>query len=103
MLFLNIHKHGEMIVTIFWGLWLLPLGLLALKSGFIPKFFGMLLIIACFFHLMNFFAFFFYSDYTEAIDSIFSIAAFGEIVFFLWLLIKGVKGPNPKIHKPEQA
>lgn len=60
MFFLDVHKHGEMIATIFWGLWLLPLGLLVLKSDLIPKALGVLLIIACGCYLMDFFIFFFF-------------------------------------------
>ncbi|MDP9230455.1 MAG: DUF4386 domain-containing protein [Bacteroidota bacterium] len=34
-----------MTLEIFWGLWLIPFGQLAYKSGFIPRIFGVLLII----------------------------------------------------------
>ena len=51
MVFLNLYRDGIAVVEIFWGLWLLPFGLLVFKSGFVPRIFGVLLIIACFAYL----------------------------------------------------
>ena len=45
-LFLDLHEYGSYIAAIFWGLWLFPLGYLIFKSNFLPKFLGVLLIIA---------------------------------------------------------
>ena len=45
-LFLKIHGYGLMTVEIFWGLWLIPFGLLVYKSVFIPRVLGVLLISA---------------------------------------------------------
>jgi hypothetical protein len=91
MFFFDVHKNGEMIATVFWGLWLLPLGLLAIKSDLIPKIIGILLVIWGICHSMNFLAFFLLPGYTKAIDTALSLGATGEFVFVLWLLIKGVK------------
>ena len=38
MMFLKFEEYGFAIAEIFWGLWLLPFGWLAYKSGFLPKF-----------------------------------------------------------------
>jgi len=46
MLFLRLHVHGVLAVEIFWGLWLLPFGLLVRKSRFLPRALGSLLLIA---------------------------------------------------------
>ncbi len=46
MLFLRLHTHGVLAVEIFWGLWLVPLGLLVRRSRFLPRVLGALLIIA---------------------------------------------------------
>ena len=38
--------HQEVVAAeIFWGLWLFPLGVLAYRSGFLPRFLGVWLII----------------------------------------------------------
>jgi len=46
MLFLKINDYGTLPLEMFWGLWLLPFGLLVYKSEFIPRLFGILLVIA---------------------------------------------------------
>jgi len=48
LLFLNIYEYEIIIVQVFWGLWLLPLGLLIIKSGFMQKWIGYLLVTGCF-------------------------------------------------------
>src|SRR5512145_995178 len=46
MLFLDMRQNGILLALVFWGLWLLPLGVLVFKSGFLPKVVGVLLVIA---------------------------------------------------------
>ncbi|GAH11707.1 unnamed protein product, partial [marine sediment metagenome] len=53
MLFLNMHEIGYSIGTIFFGLWLLPLGYLVFKSGYFPRVLGILLLISCFGYLID--------------------------------------------------
>jgi hypothetical protein len=90
MFFLGLHRNGEMIASLFWALWLLPLGLLILKSSLIPKVFGFLLIAACASYLLGFVLFFFFPARAAASESIRSIIETGaEVSFILWLLIKG--------------
>src|SRR5450631_1318613 len=51
MLFVDLHSHGFDVVSIFWGLWLFPLGLLVYRSGFFPRVLGILLMAHCFAYL----------------------------------------------------
>ena len=86
-LFLDLHEHGVMIAGIFWGLWLFPMGHLIYKSGFLPKFLGVLLMIGCFGYLLDSFIFFLNPEFG------FKFAGFlfiGELTLPLWLLAKGV-------------
>jgi hypothetical protein len=94
MVFFDVHESGEMIATLFFGLWLLPLGLLVIKSGLIPRIMGVLLIIGGACHGMNFLAFFLLPGYTGVVDTALSLGAIGEFVFVLWLLVKGVRERN---------
>src|SRR5437763_4039194 len=55
-LFLRLHGQGFVVVEIFWGLWLFPFGVLVIRSGFIPRFLGVLLFIAGFGYLASSFA-----------------------------------------------
>ena len=43
---LNLHGDGLMVAQIFWGLWLFPFGICVMRSGFIPRILGILLMIA---------------------------------------------------------
>lgn len=89
-LFLSLHSMGIFIAQIFWGIWLFPMGYLAYKSGFIPKFIGVLLIIACFGYLIDSIVVFLNID----LGFVFSDFTFlGEIAIVLWLLIKGGEPP----------
>src|SRR5207237_4371329 len=45
MLFVRLHSRGILINEIFWGLWLFPFGLLVFRSGFLPRFIGVWLMI----------------------------------------------------------
>jgi len=45
LLFLNLHKSGFNIAQIFYGTWFFPLGYLVYKSGFLTKWFGILLMV----------------------------------------------------------
>jgi hypothetical protein len=45
MLFLRLHSHGVLAVEVFWGLWLLPFGMLVIRSRFLPRVLGVLLIV----------------------------------------------------------
>ncbi|KAF2079166.1 DUF4386 domain-containing protein [Flavobacterium sharifuzzamanii] len=93
MFYLNQYDYGNLIVQIFWGLWLFPLGYLIFKSGIIPKFFGILLMLGCLGYLINFFANTLFPSYSElGISSYVRLpASLGEIGTCLWLLIMGAK------------
>lgn len=89
-------QSGEMIAAIFWGLWLLPLGLLILKSSFMPKIIAWLLFVACFSHVANFLVFFILPDYSTGFDMVLSsFALVGEVPLMLWLVINGVTERQP--------
>jgi len=86
-LLLDLHEHGTMIAHIFWGLWLLPMGYLIFKSGYIPRILGVLLIIGGFGYLIDFVTFLLFPDFDVTIAEFTFI---GELLLPLWLLIKGV-------------
>jgi Domain of unknown function (DUF4386) len=92
MLSLENYDRGILIVSIFWGLWLLPFGFLVYKSGFLPKILGVLLMLGCCGYLINFVGNTMFENFGESlISSIASKpAALGEIGTCLWLLIRGM-------------
>jgi hypothetical protein len=92
MLFFKINDYGTLILEMYWGLWLFPFGLLVFKSGFIPRIFGILLIIGGVAYINNCFVSILFPDYSAFISQpTLLLVAVGEISITLWLLIKGVK------------
>jgi hypothetical protein len=86
-LFLDLHKYGVQIIGIFFGLWLLPMGYLVIKSGYIPKIIGFFLLITCLGYLIDFFTFFLFPNFGIIISQ---YTFLGEVMMVFWLLIKGV-------------
>jgi hypothetical protein len=85
-LFLDLHEHGITIAGIFWGLWLFPMGYLVFKSGYIPRILGILLMIGCFGYLIDSFTILLFPSF----KGIAQFTFWGEVLFPLWLSIKGV-------------
>ena len=102
MLFLNLRGGGFDVAGIFWGLWLFPLGLLVYRSGFLPRFLGVVLVVSGFAYLANSFTSLLLPRYAAVVDRWMSPLEFGEVVFMFWLLIRGAKPPTtlpvPRIH-----
>jgi hypothetical protein len=86
MLFLDMRRSGIVVTQVFWGLWLLPLGLLVFRSGFLPKLVGILVVIGGVGYLID--------SATQllrpGLATISQFTFIGELLLPLWLLIKGV-------------
>jgi hypothetical protein len=91
MLFFNLHEYGYSIAVISWGFYLLPLGYLVFKSGYFPKILGVLLMLACFGHLIQFFQIFLFPAYEVIAYPGLVVAIIAEFSFAFWLLVKGAK------------
>ena len=91
MLFLKFHDYGIAILEVYWGIWLVPLGILVYKSKFIPRIIGVLLIAGGIAYMSNSFTFLLFPAFEQFVSKFIVIASLGEIVVMLWLLIKGVK------------
>jgi len=94
--FLQLNNAGNLINSTLWGLWLLPFGILVIKSGFIPKFIGYFLILGCIGYVINSVTYILFPQYLHTVNNItLPIAGPGELFVMLWLLIKGGKVPLP--------
>ena len=93
LFYLNQFENGNLMASIFWGLWLFPFGYLVYRSGLIPRIVGVLLMLGCFGYLTNSLGEIFIKDYTAmGMSSYISLpASIGEIGSCLWLLIFGIK------------
>jgi hypothetical protein len=90
-LFAGMQADGYLIAQIFFGLWLVPLGYLVLRSGWFPKTLGVLLMVACAGYLIDTFATFLAPDVATQIEAIVLIpAAVAELWLVAWLLVKAV-------------
>ncbi len=91
-IFLRMGSYDTQMVQLFWGLWLIPFGLLVYKSGFIPRILGVFLILNGIAYIIQSFTFVLLPDYKSIVSQIAMPFMFlGEIPILLWLLIKGVK------------
>jgi hypothetical protein len=95
MVSLDMYEHGLLITEIFWGLWLIPLGILVYKSGLVPKVLGILLVVGCFGHLIIFVSTFLFPDFSTILTPIGETVTIGELPIFLWLLVNGAKDQKP--------
>jgi hypothetical protein len=90
-LFMRLHGRGFVVAQIFWGLWLFPFGILVIRSGFIPRFLGVLLMIAGSGYPASSFAELVLPQYADAVSRVTMILGFGELPIIFWLLIWGAK------------
>jgi hypothetical protein len=96
LLFIDLHKYGYFIAQIFFGLWLLPLGYVGLKSGYFPRVLSIMVMLACVGHLIQYFQIFLFPGYEVITYPGLAIATIGEFSLCFWLLLKGVTVPEIK-------
>lgn len=91
MFFLRLHGQGINVTEMFWGVWLVPFGLLVMKSGFMPRLLGVLLVVNGDAWIVSCLVWMLAPEYGPLTFNALQPAYFGEIWILLWLLIKGVK------------
>lgn len=79
-----------MIAQVFYSAWLLPLGHLIFKSGFLPKFLGILVLADFVCWSTNFFQYFLFLNFTIINYPCYEVRFLAEFGLTLWFLIKGV-------------
>jgi hypothetical protein len=93
MLFVHLNNQCIIIASIFWGLWLFPLGNLIRQSGYFPKLIGPAVMVGGIGYFFGSFAQLIMSN-PEKIMPIFNILTLGEMIFIFWLIIKGARLPE---------
>ena len=94
-LFLRLHSQGIVVAAIFWGLWLFPFGILIIRSGFIPRFLGLLVFIAGFAYVADSFTSLLLPSYRPLVSQFTGILEIAELPIIFWLLIWGAKEQSP--------
>jgi len=88
---ISVYKTGFVTAQLFFGTWLFPLGYLVYKSGFLPRFLGILLLLDGIGVLIWFLQAFLLPDYPAIRYPGLAVSFLAEVGLALWLLVKGVK------------
>lgn len=88
------HGQGAAVSTTFWGLWLFPFGFLVIRSGFIPRVFGFLLLVAGIAYLAGGVTSLVLPEYRPVVSRAVMPLYFGEVPVIFWLLFKGARAPR---------
>jgi len=96
LLLLDTQHYGTLIAQVFFGLWLLPLGYLAHKSGLFPRWLSAVLVAGGVCYLVDLLAAFLLPALGQTIHAFVVIpSAIAEISMVLYLLVVGVKTVRP--------
>jgi len=92
-LFLRLHNYGLVVNQIFWGLWLFPIGILVLRSGFFPRWLAWPLFAAGTGYVLNSLGGLVLPPSLRWTTESLQILGVGEVPFFsVYLVIWGVRG-----------
>jgi Domain of unknown function (DUF4386) len=88
---INVYKAGWVTAQLFFATWLFPLGYLVYRSGFLPRFLGVLLVLDGIAVLIWFTQAMLLPDYPAIRYPGLVVSFVAELGLGLWLLIKGVR------------
>ena len=90
--FLRLHNYGLVVNQIFWGLWLFPMGVLVMRSGFLPRWLGIPLFFAGGGYVINSLGTLLLPPALRWITQYGQVLGVGEMPFSFYLMIWGVRG-----------
>ena len=99
-LLLRVHGGALLVDEMLWGLWLFPLGILQLRSGFVPRLVGVLAIVGGAGFLVDFGTSLVAPDVANAVATFTSLAQAGEMATIVWLLVarsRPTRAVTPKV------
>jgi hypothetical protein len=86
--------------ALFFGLWLIPMGWLVLRSGFMPRLLGLILIAGGIGYTLSAYAKYLIPNASAVADALPILANIGEVWMIGYLLITGVR-PSAKLPHPD--
>ena len=89
--FLRLGSNLSQLLSIFWGLWLFPFGILTIRSRFLPKILGYLLLVAGTAYVVSGSVRLVSPELWSQVGRYVMPFYFGEIPIIFWLLIRGAK------------
>jgi hypothetical protein len=102
LLFLRLHNYGVVLAGVFWGLWLFPFGILAMRSGFIPWPIGLFMFLAGVPYVVDAFTTL-AAPQLSVVANWLSLLMAGELPMLIWLLVWGARDEPTKCVVPDQA
>jgi len=101
LMLLDAQHYGLSSASVFMGLWLVPLGYLAYKSGLFPKVLGVALVVVCVCYHAKLLAAFLAPDLWTISQNYLSIPIWVfELWMVLYLLVIGVRTAKPGVRTP---
>jgi hypothetical protein len=90
-LLMQFDRQGALVSQVLWGLWLLPLGLLVRRSGFLPRLLGIWLFVNGVTYVLLSATALLAPGYQKTLFTLATPILFGEAALALWLLVFGVR------------
>jgi hypothetical protein len=87
----RLHTGGIQLAQIFWGLWLIPYGVVVRRSGFIPAWLGIPLIVAGVAYAAHSVTALFFPEYARVLSPVLLALGAGEIPILVWLIGWGAR------------
>ena len=92
-----------LVSEMFWGLWLLPLGSLVYRSGFLPRFLGVWLFINGLAYVALSLTGILLPQQSKVLFTMATPVLFGEAALMLWLLIVGARVQPAAVATPQTS
>jgi Domain of unknown function (DUF4386) len=99
---INVYKAGWVTAQLFFGTWLFPLGYLVYRSGYLPRFLGVLLVLDGIAVLIWFLQALLLPAYHAIIYPGLALSFIAEVGLGLWLLVKGVNVEDAEAGRPAE-
>mgnify|MGYP001565322744 CR=1 FL=1 len=102
MLLIRLGSPAVVVAELFWGLWLFPFGMLVIRSGFLPRALGVLLIVnGCAYVALSITSLLLPGS-AGALEAYLFPALLGELWIALWLVVRGIRLP-PAAAVPQRS
>lgn len=89
--FVRLHSRGIALAQVYWGLWLIPYGLVVRRSGFIPAWLAVPLIVAGVAYVAHSVTTLFFPQYSATLSPVMLALGTGELPILVWLIGWGAR------------
>lgn len=89
--FMRLHSRGIALAQVYWGLWLIPYGMVIRRSGFIPAWLAIPLFVAGFAYVAHSAITLFFPQYSASLGTVMLALGTGELPILVWLIGWGAK------------